>query len=172
MEDLLKGNIYLVEEERLELAIQMFLEAVGDRRGLIITRYPIENLEEFDILSRYPNYRLSLDRVRENNLSPHNIAALNQVITDFLGHRKTGIILLEGLEYLVTQNNYQSILRFMQYIYDKVAVSRSVMMLSLNPLAFDLRDIRMLKREAIRPPNALIESIRGSLRVGASKIGP
>ena len=48
----------------------------------------------------------------------------------------------------------------MQYINDKVAVSRSAMVLSVNPFAFDIRDIRMLKREAIRPPSSFFETYK------------
>src|SRR5437867_407789 len=54
------------------------------------------------------------------------------------------VVVVEGLEYLVTQNSFPAILRFVQTIHEKVVVKDSYLLASANPEAFREADYRQL----------------------------
>lgn len=172
MDGLGKGQIYLIEEERLDLGAQLFLRAAANKRGLIISRDPLDNLEFRDQLQPEQRYRLSMTFEDLEHLSPHNLPRLGYLITNFVEQRSLGVVLLEGLEYLSTQNNFKTVLRMVQFLYDKVAVSRSIMIISVNPLAFELKDLHLLKSETVRPPMSVMDDLEAHTSVGLPKARP
>lgn len=151
MSELVKGNIYLIEEERLGRAPQIFSKEIKGKRGLIITRQPLETADNDGHLLEHPHFRMAL-MLGPDTISPHDISGISYKISDFLADRGPGIILFEGLEYLATQNGFKTLLRLVQFIYDKIAGSNCTMLISVNPLAFSLKEFHQLKEETVRPP--------------------
>jgi hypothetical protein len=156
LSELVKGNIYLIEEERLGRAPQIFSKEAKGKRGLIITRQPLEAEDNDGRLGDFSHFRLAL-MLGPDTISPHDISEISYKISDFLADRGPGIILFEGLEYLATQNGFQTVLRLVQFIYDKIAGSNCTMLVSLNPLAFSLKEFHQLKNETVRPPEINFE---------------
>jgi len=57
------------------------------------------------------------------------------------------IILLDGLEYLITNNNFLTVLRFIQSLRDQVAINHSILMLAVNPSTLDPHELNLLEKE-------------------------
>lgn len=169
LSSLSRGCIYLVEEERLARASQLFLEAVRGKRGLVVTRLPLEGLDQGDALSNYPNFRLGLVGNDLHVISPHNVPDISYKITDFIEDRRAGIILIEGLEYLATQNGFATVLRLLQFVYDKVSGSNCIILVSLNPLAFTQKEFHQIRIETVRAPESYIEQEMEPEQVGMLK---
>lgn len=172
MSDLSRGNIYLVEEERLARAPQLFLESVRGKRGLVITRTPVDSLDQGDALSNYPNFRLGLVSNGLQVISPHNLPDISYKITDFIADRRAGVILIEGLEYLATQNGFATVLRLLQFVYDRISGSTVTMIVSLNPLAFGLKDVHQLRNEMVRCMEPAIDTEMAAEGTFALKANP
>jgi hypothetical protein len=122
--DLVKGNIYLIEEERLHRAPALFLKEIKGKRGLIITRQPLEKIDDDGKLESFAHTRLSLATAAPGIISPHNISGISYKVSDFIAEITPGIIMLEGFEYLATQTGFSSVLRLQQFIYDKISGDR------------------------------------------------
>lgn len=172
MDNLGRGYIYILEEERLRFGIDVFLKAAQDRRGLVLTRTPLQNLHSYEDLIKHTHYRLGMSLKDMEVLSPHNIPRFGYIVTNFLKDKRPGIILFEGIEYLTSQNNYQTILRLIQYFYDKVAVSRSIVLMSINPLAFDLKQFHQLKAETDRIPLCVFDDLEVPTRIAKPMARP
>jgi hypothetical protein len=80
-------------------------------------------------------------------VSPTDLPRINTMIKSFLGENKGGHVLLEGMEYLITQNEFKNVLKFLQVIRDQVILAKGVMMVPLDPEALEERDLRALERE-------------------------
>ena len=56
-------------------------------------------------------------------------------------------MLLEGVEYLITQNSFDATLRFMQKVNEYVTLSKGILLLPVNPSAMESKDYHLLARE-------------------------
>ena len=69
------------------------------------------------------------------------------MISDFLSKAEEPLILLEGLGYLITQSNYESVLRFVQSQRDEVSVKKGILVIHIDPLALDTKERHRLESE-------------------------
>jgi len=145
------GTTYVVEEEKPVQTLRIYADLVGRGvEGLCISRYHPEKLRE--------RYGLSPERViwltqsagmgpEVRQVDPTNFPRLSGMISDFLSRVEEPLILLEGLGYLISQSNYESVLRFVQSQRDEVALKRGILMIHIDPLALDLKERHRLVSE-------------------------
>ena len=57
------------------------------------------------------------------------------------------MVLRSGLEYLVSQNGFPKVLKLLQHINDKIAVSDSILIAPISPMTLPESDLKMLERE-------------------------
>lgn len=80
-------------------------------------------------------------------VSPNSLPVLADAIQQFLSGSNNGVIFLEGLEYLSTQNDFKAVLRFVQLINEQVLLKKGILILSANPTTMDLREFSLIERE-------------------------
>jgi archaellum biogenesis ATPase FlaH len=83
---------------------------------------------------------------KENSLRPKDLEKLSFSMEQFLTD-KGGVILLDGVEYLITNNNFLTVLRFIQSLRDQVAINHAVLMLAVNPSTLDPHELNLLEKE-------------------------
>ncbi len=84
-------------------------------------------------------------------LSPTELPRLSTLIKKFLTENKDTIVLLEGLEYLITQNDFKSVLKFLQMLKDQVTLAESILLMPIDPSALDEKDLKLLEIEICEP---------------------
>ncbi|MCU0851818.1 MAG: DUF835 domain-containing protein [Thermoplasmata archaeon] len=142
------GYSYLIKEEIPDQAFDIFVDAV--KHGvpcLCVTReYPEKVKERYD-LKGVPFLWLSMDQEKNYSRDPSNIAMLYSDMKTFISENKNCTVLLTGLEYLVSQNGFQKVLKLLQHVNDKVAVTDSVLIASISPLTLPESELKMLEKE-------------------------
>ncbi len=58
-------------------------------------------------------------------IKPDNISGLAATIHKFMADAKDGLILLDGMEYLMMRSSYETLLKFVHYLNDRVMQSNS-----------------------------------------------
>ena len=86
---------------------------------------------------------------KEDTVRPKDLEKLSLSAEQFLAREK-GVVLLDAIEYLVTNNNFLTVLRLVQSIRDQVAVNSGVLLLSVNPSTLDTHQMTLLEREVDR----------------------
>ena len=145
--ELERSFTYLIKEEKSERSYLLFEKAMSKgMKGFCVTRnYPLKikakhNLGETPILW--------LSNVgKESSIRPKDLEKLSVSLEQFLGQSEGGVILLDGLEYLITNNNFLTVLRLVQSLRDQVAINRSILMLVLNPSTLDPHELNLLEKE-------------------------
>ena len=148
-----KGYIYLFEESSPVRAFNIFKQMINRGfKGLYITReYPKKVINKYD-LGRVPY--LWLTNVPEKNaLRPTDTEkvrfAFRKHVKGQAGEDGTKkVILLDGVEYLITHNTFSSILKLLQAIRDVISISKSTLLIAVSPAAFQDRELKLLEREA------------------------
>ncbi len=148
--DLKSGRTYIVREYRPDKSMKLFFKEVSsaDIQGLYISRQnPKELIKQEDLINI--SYYWLTDSITESNSvspEPERIFAL---ITGFLEQNPKGrtIILLDGIEYLITHSNFDQALHLIQSLVDKIGVRSSKLIIPLNPDALSPKEMALLKRD-------------------------
>ena len=115
--------------------------------SLCVTReYPEKVKERYDVRGA-PFLWLSMDQQKSYSRDPSNLALLYSDIKTFTIENPGCMILLSGIEYLVSQNGFTKVLKLLQHLNDKVAVTDSVLLAPVSPLTLMEQDLKMLEKE-------------------------
>ena len=138
---------YLVEEDRPETSYSLFLNAMQKgMKGYCVTRnYPAKIRSRFD-LKDTPVIWLS-NVGRENTIRPKDLEKLSLSLEQFLSQEGGGIVLLDGIEYLITNNNFITVLRLIQSLRDQVAINQSILLMAVNRSTLESHQLNLLERE-------------------------
>ena len=60
---------------------------------------------------------------------------------------KNAAVLLEGLEYMISQNGFASMMRFLQKVNEKIVLNDSYLLISANPAAMKEQEYKVLAKE-------------------------
>ena len=142
------GYSYVIKEEIPDQAFDIFVDAA--KHGvpcLCVTREYPEKIKDRFGLKAVPFLWLSMDQEKSYARDPTNVAMLYSDIKTFVADNKNCMVLLSGLEYLVSQNGFPKVLKLLQHVNDKIAVSDSVLLASISPLTIPEADLKMLEKE-------------------------
>lgn len=149
------GTFYLVEERLPEFSYEIFRTSIlKNRPGMVITRdYPPEIRRRFSLDDCEINWLTHL--VGENHINPTAIGLLLSRITGFIERTPKAVVLLDGVEYLISQNSYDRVLHFINQIRDMVVISDGTMIMPIDLRVVDEREQALLERnlEVIEPPS-------------------
>jgi Protein of unknown function (DUF835) len=152
-----KGDIqgrgsYIVREPKAQRIFEIYraLTRTGSR-GLCITRIHPDDLREkhgvreagFIWLSSTVGKRAKGMAVT----SPTELVDIASAIADFAGDGGNAVVVLEGLEYMISQNGFSSFLRFLQKVNEKIVLNNSYLLVSANPSAIKEQEYKLLARE-------------------------
>ncbi|MBN2517232.1 MAG: DUF835 domain-containing protein [Candidatus Altiarchaeota archaeon] len=142
------GFAYLVEEDKADRSLDMFVDAVlHGRHGLAITRMHPKKIREKYGLRKTPIVWLTNVNSDVESIYPTDLEQLSLVISKFVSKATNGIVYLEGIEYLVTNNSFNRLLHMIEFVRDKVSTTSSSLVISITPLSLDQKDLKLLERE-------------------------
>lgn len=150
------GMTYIIKDRNMDHPITVLKGELADgAAGLCILRTPPAVVKKrFAIdcsmiwLTKTETAPADDEVKRIEAVSPTDLPKLTTTIKSFLSEEKRGVIVLEGLEYLVTQNDFKSVLKFVTTIKDQVFLAKGVLLIPFDPTVFDAKDLKALEREA------------------------
>jgi isoleucyl-tRNA synthetase len=144
--DLDDAFTYLVKEERSVYTFKMLLKSVKKGKpGYCVTRLYPDKVREIYGLEDIPILWLS-NVGKEDSVRPKDLEKLSLSLEQFIT-KKSGVVLLDGIEYLITNNNFITVLRLIQSLRDQIAINRSILLISVNPSTLDEHQLNLLERE-------------------------
>lgn len=146
---LIPGTTYVIEEEKPSKSLKIFGEMVNHGMdGLCLSRYNPEILSErYGIPTGMIIWLTQKSESEYRSVDPTNFPRLSSIFSDFLSKANYPVILLEGLGYLITQSNYETVLRFIQSQRDDVALKGAVFLVHIDPLSLDTKELHRLESE-------------------------
>jgi len=153
-----EGLCYIVRERKPFLAYKLFESTLGEGvPGLCVTRqFPDKVREIFDLkdtrvlwLSHTPG---------KDHHNPTSVGTLATIISSFIERYKKCVVLIDGLEYLVINNGFQQVLRFVEHINEQVMQSRSIVLVPISPSAFSEKELALIERnvQVIEQPSVSV----------------
>ncbi|QLH75218.1 MAG: DUF835 domain-containing protein [Methanomassiliicoccales archaeon] len=145
---LVDGNSYLMQMDDTAQAYEIFLEQVSlGRRGMIIAREYPEKIKKKYGIDHIPFLWLSFEREKKYTREPTNIPLIYSEVKNFLDTTPKAIVLLSGIEYLISQNNFVKVLKFVQLLNENVSTTDGILLLPISPNTMNQKEVALLERE-------------------------
>jgi hypothetical protein len=143
------GHCDLVKSKKVDLSYRMFVaEVAAGNKGLLITRVHPDQVRERYGLIKTPIMWLS-GQPGPDRLDPASLSIVQHTIIDFLQKTPQSVILLDGLEYLTTENQVDKVLRLIYSVHDAVVITGSKFIVSVDPQILSPRDLALFEREFV-----------------------
>ncbi|MEW5748710.1 MAG: DUF835 domain-containing protein [Candidatus Thermoplasmatota archaeon] len=143
-----RGFIYLVKEKRPNVAFSMYNEAVAHgAEGMLISReHPnrLKEVHEFEAKSILWLTR----RAGASHVDPTELSLVSLKISRFVEDRAKTVVLIEGAEYLITQNDFETVLRFVNHLHDFVLAHDCAIVVVIDPRVLSTKELALLERSA------------------------
>jgi len=144
-----EGRSYLVKERKPGKAWAHLTAALDDGfDGLYITRQHPNHVDKRHGPKTLKVVWLSTT-LGADYVDPHNLGALTNLINAFTDTPRQTAILLDGLEYLMINNDYARILKFVEYLREIVMQRKCVLLVSVDDRAFDPKEMAFLERNSV-----------------------
>lgn len=146
------GTTYLIEEEKPIKGFAYLLELKKNENPILCISKQLPEIvrRKYEIDDAIIVW-LSTKLGREH-IDPRNLGKLTAMIHQFVEDHEGSIVFLDGLESLMINNNFMEAARFLEVINESVMLHSSLLIVSINPNAFDKRELSLLERhvEVIR----------------------
>lgn len=143
------SECYIVLEKKPRKSFEIFVDLVTHGvSGFVISREHPEKIKRKYKLMKTPVVWLSKIEM-ENTVSPEDLPKLNFIIGNFTRKNGESVILLDGLEYLITQTDFETVLGHLQEVKDVIAMSNSRLIIPLHKDTLPLKEYSFLEREFV-----------------------
>ncbi len=146
-----KGHTHLIYEEIPDRVFSMFSLLISEEKlpaVIISTIFPAKirknyNFEGIDII-----WLTETSIENERTMKPKRLDfEISKTLIEFMRADQECAILLEGLEYLIMENSFQTILKFVKKINDLASAHNATVVMPVNPRTTSEKELNMLKRE-------------------------
>lgn len=145
--DVKPGHSYLIEEERPVGSNKLFAKKIQEGyRGLEITRMnPKQVRQEFGVKGNI--LWLTDKESRAEKTVPPSLEMIVHTIEEFMVPGEKEILLIDGLQYLISNTSFEGVLRFLRRLIDDFSESNSMMMISVSRGTLSTQELSILERE-------------------------
>ncbi|TET90334.1 MAG: DUF835 domain-containing protein [Methanomassiliicoccales archaeon] len=141
-----EGKAYIITQDGPNRSFGRFIyEMEKGSKGLLFTRTYPSNLEKKYDLTGAKVFWLSRD-TEKGGLMPTNLGLITNEVEKFLKEHKDGrrVILLDGLEYLIAQNDFGKVLKLVNYLKDTIGTNRGSLLIPFNLKTVEDKEAAML----------------------------
>ncbi|MGC1119498.1 MAG: DUF835 domain-containing protein [Candidatus Methanofastidiosia archaeon] len=142
------GISYLVKEKGYSRGLSLFRKLTENRRGsgMVITRTFPDKMRKNEMLDDVNILWLSREE-SAHSIDPTSLAKLTHLIRDFIKERESAVVFLDGLEYLIMHNGFETTLRFLQALNDLIILNNATLVIPLDPSSLSVKQLSLLEKE-------------------------
>lgn len=143
------AQCYIITEKKPHITLDVFVDLVTHGiPGFAITReYPDKLRKQYNLV-KTPTLWLTMTKT-PNALSPEDLPKMNYLVGNFTRKSKDSVVLLDGLEYLITQTTFREVFSHLQELKDMVTMNNSRLIIPLHPGTISPEEYTLLEREFI-----------------------
>lgn len=141
------GDSYLLVSKHPDECYELFKKQVNGKKGLLITREPAhkvkDKLKTLSVTTIWlTNIVTDLHHVR-----PQDIEQLSYDIEKYMQKYNKSVVLLAGVEYLMSFTSFKEVLHLIQTIRDVAALYDVLLLISIGEKTFDETQLGILSQE-------------------------
>lgn len=149
--ELQDGLTYLVVESDSTLSFEIFRDLVTHGyQGICITRMPPKRVRDQLGLEKTPVLWLSRVASARDTIRPWPLEGISIAIEHFISSGEKTVVLLDGLEYIISHNDFQSSLTLLHDLNERMAMKDSILILPVDPDALEDKEFALVRRDLIQ----------------------
>jgi sugar-specific transcriptional regulator TrmB len=141
-----KGATYLIKEEKPNFSFEIYRHLLeSGSKGMCITRIPPEKAEK-----KYGINGNIFWLTHQAHEHPSKIQRLDEImrkVREFIESEEDTVVLLDGLEYLITRYDFARVLKMAHDLNEIVSLYNSRLLIPLDPRTLEERELALLSRE-------------------------
>ncbi len=148
------GEAYLLVSDTVDFGLKIFEKLMQEqsKHGLSISRMHPNQLSKFIEVQDYDKLWLSKS-TEEYSVQPGNITKLAHLINKHYKADDKSIVFLDGLEYLINNNDFPKVLKFIESIHEKNVLNNGILLVPVNPSTLGEKNLQKLQNELINMIN-------------------
>lgn len=151
------GSSYLFTSKGVARAYDVLKKLLSEgRRGLVITRTHPTRVQQLYGLGCPIMWIAKASKTASGviSLEPTRLMKIHSTISDFIKANPGSVVLLDGLEYLITENGFGPVMKAVQLTNEEVAMSGSFLLVPVDPRTLETQQIGFLEREFSLPEDS------------------
>jgi len=142
------GQSYLVEEEKPEVSHRIFASKLKEGyKGLAITRgHPRVLREKLGNMEAVVFWLTDHESKTERTVLP-SLERIMLIIEEFSQPDKKSIVLLDDIQYLISNTTFEGIVRFIRNVVDEISERPAIFLVSVSQESLRTQDRSILERE-------------------------
>ncbi|MDD1768829.1 MAG: DUF835 domain-containing protein [Methanomassiliicoccales archaeon] len=142
------GQSYLVEEEKPDISHRIFASKLKEGyKGLAITRsHPRVLREKLGSMEAVVFWLTDHESKTERTVLP-SLERIMLIIEEFSQPDKKSIVLLDDIQYLISNTTFEGIVRFIRNVVDEVSERPAIFLVSVNQESLKTQERSILERE-------------------------
>ncbi|MGQ9587715.1 MAG: DUF835 domain-containing protein [Thermoplasmata archaeon] len=148
------GSSYLFTDRGVVRAFEVFKKLLAEgRRGLVITRTHPSRVQQLHGLDCPIMWIAKSTKPIGGviSLEPTRLMKIHSTVSDFIKANPGSAVLLDGLEYLITENGFGPVMKAIQLTNEEVAMSGSYLLVPVDPRTLETQQLGFLEREFSLP---------------------
>jgi archaellum biogenesis ATPase FlaH len=138
---------YLIEEEKGDGCFKVFAKLVKKHKGLCISRVHPNRLKETYGIEKSNIYWLTDRESNKVSTLEYSLEKLIFTVEDFIEKNNDGVALLDGINYLINNNSFDAVLRFLRRMIDVVYETEATFIVSVSPDTLEDQELKIIERE-------------------------
>lgn len=144
--NLKSGKAYIIMEKKPQRVYEGFVVEVNEgKSGMVVTSEHPKSIREKWDLEKTPIIWLT-SRTGKAYIDPSKLGSITSYISQFIENSKNSLILIDGLEVLTLNNEFNQVLKMINQIDDLLVDNNATLMISLNSQVLDQKDLALLQR--------------------------
>lgn len=142
------GTSYILKTRDVRKAYNAYMELKEkeSREGIVISRIFPDRLRQRYGVNESTFLWLSYESTQES-IDPSDLEKLEYLVHEFVSSHEGAVVLLDGVEYLILQNSFESTLKFLQSLNDQIILNGATLIMPLDPKSLDKKELSLLERE-------------------------
>ena len=147
------GSSYLFASKGVVRAYEVLKKLLSEgKRGLVITRTHPNRVQQLYGLGCPVMWIAKSSSAGDViSLEPTRLMKIHSTISDFIKANPGSVVLLDGLEYLITENGFGPVMKAVQLTNEEVAMTGSFLLVPLDPRTLETQQLGFLEREFSLP---------------------
>jgi DNA-binding MarR family transcriptional regulator len=142
-------KLYLIKEDDENHAYELFISSLNKGfAGLGIAREDPRKIKKKYNLQKTSFVWLSKNKVEDVPYETE-IDALYTLIAEFIRKSKKSVILIDRLDYIISENKFEKVIKKIHALKDLVSVQECIIILSVNPELLEETQLRAIETETI-----------------------
>lgn len=143
--EVMEGRSYLIKGDSVENVFELLKRIDNENERFVISRLnPTRIEDEFNLEDSEVKWLTDKESEETETISP-NLERLSWLLEK--KSKEDSVILLDGLEYLISNVNFEAALKFIRHMVDIVSETESIFLVIVNPNALEEKEVSVLERE-------------------------